>query len=542
MGAEVSTPIVERMIIYNYKKYQKFDIAFNDDITILVGANECGKSTIIEALNLCLKLQINNRSIASEISPFLFNNKVVKEYFAAIKSGRENVKPPFILIEVYFKNSECCAKYKGTNNSMKENKSGIKVSIELDSAFREEYGEYIKNGIESIPTEYYTIVRTSFAGNLIKYNELPLKPFTIANMENRFQNGVDRFITDILDDAMDDQNRAKMSVNYRALKNRFIESEDIKRVNEAIRAEKVSDKEVTISLDISTKSSFDSSLTLYVDDIPLKYCGKGEQTAIKSRLALNSKADMMNLIMIEEPESNQSFANMRELIASMIEACVGKQVIITTHSSYVINKYGLDKIIMIGTNSDGAPYSLKLSDLDDDVYKYFKKLPGYDTLRAILSKKIILVEGPSDELIVQKAYSVNHNGKLPLDEGVDVFTVNSLAFKRFLELLKNIGGIVHVVTDNDGDPYSNRIQELRKYETDKIHIYCCPDGTLKTLEPCFVRVNDLIMLNKIFNKSCKSEEELVKYMVDHKTEWALQIFDSDDDMKFPEYIVDAVKD
>jgi predicted ATP-dependent endonuclease of OLD family len=34
------------------------------------------------------------------------------------------------------------------------------------------------------------------------------------------------------------------------------------------------------------------------------------------------------------------------------------------------------------------------------------KLPGYDTLRLILCNKAILVEGPSDELIVQKAYFV----------------------------------------------------------------------------------------------------------------------------------------
>src|ERR1700677_1154493 len=59
------------------------------------------------------------------------------------------------------------------------------------------------------------------------------------------------------------------------------------------------------------------------------------------------------------------------------------------------------------------------------------RLPGHDTLRMILARRAILVEGPSDELIVQAAY-VKHHGKMPLDDGVDVISVNSLAFPRLL--------------------------------------------------------------------------------------------------------------
>ena len=36
-------------------------------------------------------------------------------------------------------------------------------------------------------------------------------------------------------------------------------------------------------------------------------------------------------------------------------------------------------------------------------FEFFKKVAGYDTLRLILCKKSILVEGDSDELVVQRA-------------------------------------------------------------------------------------------------------------------------------------------
>ncbi len=86
-----------------------------------------------------------------------------------------------------------------------------------------------------------------------------------------------------------------------------------------------------------------------------------------------------------------------------------RQVIITTHSSFVANKLGLQNLLFI--NDKKVSYFKKV---DEDTQKYFKKLAGFETLRVILSNKSILVEGPSDELIVQKAYQVANNNHLPM--------------------------------------------------------------------------------------------------------------------------------
>ena len=84
------------------------------------------------------------------------------------------------------------------------------------------------------------------------------------------------------------------------------------------------------------------------------------------------------------------------------------------------------------------------------------KLPGYDTLRLILAERAILVEGSSDELIVQKAFLMKF-GKMPLETGADVISVSSLAFKRFLDIALVLDADVDVVTDNDGN-----IDKLKK--------------------------------------------------------------------------------
>ena len=72
------------------------------------------------------------------------------------------------------------------------------------------------------------------------------------------------------------------------------------------------------------------------------------------------------------------------------------------------------------------------------------QLPGYDTLRMILSKKSILVEGPSDELIIQKAYFDKYD-KLPISDDIDVISLKGLSFLRFLEIAEVLNNKVTVV-------------------------------------------------------------------------------------------------
>ena len=92
----------------------------------------------------------------------------------------------------------------------------------------------------------------------------------------------------------------------------------------------------------------------------------------------------------------------------------------------------------------------RLNDLNSDTKNFFEKIAGYDTLRLILCKKAILVEGDSDELIVQKAYMANNNGVLPIQDEIDVISVGT-SFLRFLEIAEKIKKNVVVLTDNDGN-------------------------------------------------------------------------------------------
>ena len=51
---------------------------------------------------------------------------------------------------------------------------------------------------------------------------------------------------------------------------------------------------------------------------------------------------------------------------------------------------------------------------------------------------------------MQKAYMIHNEGRLPIEDGVDVISVGT-SFLRFLEIAEKIGKDVVVVTDNDSD-------------------------------------------------------------------------------------------
>lgn len=86
------------------------------------------------------------------------------------------------------------------------------------------------------------------------------------------------------------------------------------------------------------------------------------------------------------------------------------------------------------------------------------------------------------------------------------------------------------------------------------HKLCVDDvvdtGTLKigksdynynTLEPKLLKVNGLDKLNQIFGTDYTNEDDLRKFMKHNKTECALRIFESSEQIEIPEYILEAIR-
>ena len=218
------------------------------------------------------------------------------------------------------------------------------------------------------------------------------------------------------------------------MKEHFMDDPSIDAINKKISsASKISNKEVKISVELSSRNAWETGLTTYLDNIPFHFIGKGEQSIVKTNLALaHNKTKEASVILLEEPENHLSHTKLNQLIKTIKDGNESKQVIVTTHSSFVANKLGLSDLILLNDKK-----TMKLDALSPDTKTFFEKIAGYDTLRLMLCKKAILVEGDSDELIVQKAYQDQNKGRLPIEDEIEVISVG-VSFLRFLEVAEKL--------------------------------------------------------------------------------------------------------
>ena len=478
---------------------------------------------------------LNGRSIHTELHTYLFNADVTNEYIKSLMSAPK--PPPSILIELYLDDVDALAALKGQNNSLKLNVPGLKVIIEFNEDYKSEYATYVADPllIKSVPIEYYAVRWRNFADNDVTARSIALKPSFVDASTIRNNNAASRYILDTVKEGLSKKQQVDLALSYRMMKDRFLTEKKVADINAFLASKKgdVSDKTLSISLDTSSRASWEAGIVPHLDDIPMPLVGKGEQNSVKIKLAMEESAEC-HLFLIEEAENHLSFSNLNVLIKHISIKRADRQLLLTTHSSFVLNKLGLESVLLF---SNGKTLSLK--SLNKDTKDYFLKLPGYDTLRLILAGRAILVEGPSDELIVQKAFLMTY-GKMPLEMGIDVISVSSLAFKRFLDIALVLGADVDVVTDNDGD-----IDKLRKkYEAydgvGSIAVWYDGDASYPTLEPQLLKANGRDMVNSILGKSYATEEELLKYMRDNKTECALKFFETTMPWTVPGYISNVV--
>ena len=92
--------MIERVRVLGYRKFRELNFEPHQRLNILVGDNDAGKSTLLEAITLALTGRVSGRLASDEVNPFWFNAEMVKEFFAGRSTG-ETPAPPAIEIEVF---------------------------------------------------------------------------------------------------------------------------------------------------------------------------------------------------------------------------------------------------------------------------------------------------------------------------------------------------------------------------------------------------------------------------------------------------------
>lgn len=543
LRGKAGSMMIKKLLIKNYKSIEEVVIEIRSDVNIFVGENDSGKSTILEAISIVSTGNLNGRSFEKQIKANLFNQKTREKYITSLKSKKQVQSPPVIIIEAYLDIED--AAFTGTNNELRENCAGIRMELAFDSEYSDIYKQMLKNEeIYDIPIEFYTVSYHYFKGTPVVYRYAPVKGTFIDTTRKDYSYIMDKFVTSNIATYLTTKEQTDLSTAYRKSRHAFQENAVVKQLNLSMKNVKVNERSVAVDLREDNIDEWKHQMSIIVESIPFENIGFGTQNSIKIELAIKNSKEQVNLIMMEEPENNLSYTNTTRLIDHIIQS-EGKQIFISTHSSYIANKLNLGNIFLLYNGKIKS-----MSELPDETKRYFTKLPGYDTLRAVLAEKVILVEGPTDELIIQRGY-LDEYGKLPIEDGIDVIVVDSLAFKRYCDIAVLLKKKMVIVTDNDGNIQKN-INEKYSENLDKTNLVFIYEENemLNTIEPSVLEVNckngnPTETFKKVISKNGsmknKSKQEVLNFMTKNKAEWALRVLESEDKINYPEYIKDAIK-
>jgi predicted ATPase len=86
---------IKKIKLFNFKRFAKETFEFNDDINIFVGDNDSGKSSLLEAIDLCLNGTHRGKPLSPELMSELFNNQCVDTYLGGNRAQDTLILPHF---------------------------------------------------------------------------------------------------------------------------------------------------------------------------------------------------------------------------------------------------------------------------------------------------------------------------------------------------------------------------------------------------------------------------------------------------------------
>ena len=540
---------VKKVILEGFKGYKdKTEFEFNREKTILVGDNGIGKTTLLQALRLLLKGSRYEYNGINYLGKYV-NNDLKKEF-----QESEGTKLPKFRLWLVFditdeeKNPKFLS-YCGQYGDDHRDGAGISFEYSFDDTFNQQYQTMLKEAKGKdenfeIPFNMYKTIHKKFSGEPYYSREDPFHSIFIDN-DNFEGNPFNQFARQVYSSLSEDQ-RIKVETLFRN-KTKDLFSD----VNVTVGS--TTSYNLTVDVD---SLKFDSILDVQVPDKgSVEELGSGEENIIKTRLSLKTES---KLIIIEEPENHLTAANTRKQIDQIKHLSKNSQLIITTHDSHIVTGLDLKNVIWIKTNNGKDKIIEKIKEIDKKSQHFFERRDDLDFLKLLTAKKIILVEGAAEYILMRTFIRLvlGHD-----DSSIEILSMGGRDYSPFVDLVKNLKVKMAIFTDNDG----NRIDDLNGFNDEQekkgllIKAFFNSDCEYKTTfeKVEYYENKDVIEENQLISKGAsttkykrrnqgKEEEEnstQLAFMLNNKSESAIRMIEyyKSKQIKVPHYIEQGLK-
>lgn len=520
--------MIERVILKNYLQFEELEFNCNLNRNIFIGDNGAGKSTILEAIRLVLSGSFSGISKVGIHN--LFNCNTIENFLSAYLDNKE-AELPIILVEVYLDSHsdkvKDIFKLEGKHNSKNRNLYGMRLVIELDEDYRQDFYNCLDGNQKIFPFEYYTVRYSTFSDE--PYNSFK-KPFKynwefINTSEINVEIALKHYVAHIFESVTEEGDRARIFNGLRTKSKEYI--------GELYNENKIKEGEYRIDVDGVYSSDICNFLTVKKDNIDINSLGQGEKLLL-SLFKYEATQDI-DVLLIEEPENHLSFGNM-QLLIQLLEKLTCAQCFLSTHSNMIATKLELSNSFILGNNK-----ITKLNQLDKDTEKFFVKLTNQNVLNFILSSKVILVEGAAEYILIDDMYNYfTDNSSSLYDDKITLISCNGLSFERYLAISNLIKNKVAVITDNDHDYNHKVIEKYRAYDTNFIKAFSDENNDRYTFEVCLFNDNQEWLEKNRISRS----EDIQSFLLNQKAEAAYRISsklscENESEFIIPKYIKEA---
>lgn len=495
--------LLKKLKLHNFRSYEDIEVNFDDNFSVLIGKNDVGKSTILEALeiffnseqvkldasDLYIKHKTDDNNIIISCEFFVENDEVVLDSTATTKLSDEFLYNNAGLLEIrceseagkkpkYYIKAFYPKEYKVPLVQMKI--VDLKKELEKVKDVVSDYESINKTVSSEIRKAIYSTLNSKDCEHVL----IDLTKEDAKNIYNSLQKQLPLFFLFKADRENKDgdaevQNPLRIATKN-VLKGIENELEEVrKRIekqvtqigDETIEKMKELDPDIAERLRTSVNTkAWDSifSFELIDDyDIPLNKRGSGVRRLLllsylraEAERRAKENANTNIIYAIEEPETAQHPDYQKKLIESIMDLSVNPlhQIIITTHTPEIAKLASLDQIIFIKKNGR-IPKIIENS--EDKLNDIISTLGIYDNSK---SKVIVCVEGENDISFLMNIGKIDEfKNIVDLSSGdVAIVPMYGGTLKNWIQrdYLKDSNVKEIHLYDSDVDDYKKAVEEM----------------------------------------------------------------------------------